>query len=182
VDPHAVASVSFAHPEPQAWLPVLQVNPQVPAALQVASLARVGTGHGVHDAPHEFTSVDERHSPLHACVPFGQLPLQAVALSMQAPLQSFLSVGQLPPQDVPSHVAVPPPVGATHGVQETPQVRGSSLSTQVPPQSCWPEGQAGWASAPSGAASTTWSAFPSEPPPPSARVSAEPSPEPPPAG
>ena len=49
--------------------------------------------------------------PAQLWVPFGHIPLQAMALAMQAPLQS-LPFGQAGTQARPSQPTVPPPLGA----------------------------------------------------------------------
>jgi hypothetical protein len=52
---------------------------------------------------------------------------------MQAPRHSFFPVGQEPSQCPPVHVAVPP-LGATHGSHETPQLSGLVSFRQRPLQ------------------------------------------------
>ena len=109
------------HVEPHCLYPALQTKPHWPLLLQVAIVALAGTGHGVHDVPHEFTLVLSKQLPLHSCVPLGQLPLHAMLVGIHAPKHSFWPFGHEPPQAVPSQVAVPP-VGAVHGVQDILQL------------------------------------------------------------
>ena len=84
-------------------------------------MAPLGTGQGAHDVPQAVTSISEGQSPPHACCPDAQASVQAAPLSIQAPAQSCLPAGQLAPQDFPSQVDVPP-VGATQGEHDAPQV------------------------------------------------------------
>jgi hypothetical protein len=99
----------------------------------VAADAPVGTEHGAHAVgPHEFTLVLDAQFPVHACDPVGQTPEQAAFTSMQAPRQAFCPVGQVTPQLPIAQVAVPP-VGATHGLQDVPQLLGLVSLAQTPP-------------------------------------------------
>jgi hypothetical protein len=118
--------------EPHALYPELQTKPQAPPAAHVAMVAFGGTGHGVQDAPQEFTLVLSKQLPLHSWVPPGQLPLHAIWLGMHAPKQSFCPPRQDPPHDVPSQVALPP-VGGEHGVQDMLQLFALVALTQAFP-------------------------------------------------
>jgi len=102
--------------------------------------------------PQAVTSISEGQSPPHACWPDGHTPLQAAFASMHAPRQSCLPLGQLPPQDLPSQVPVPP-VGATHGAHDVPQVWMESSGTHPPGHWCWPVEHCGVAGASTGRAS-----------------------------
>jgi hypothetical protein len=71
--------------------------------------------------------------PLQSCRPAGHCPLQGALIGMQAPAHSLVPSGQTLPHLAPSHMA-PPPVGASHGVQEVPQCLTSPSATQTSPQ------------------------------------------------
>jgi hypothetical protein len=114
---------------------VTQVNPHDPP-LHVA-VEFDGGEHGEHDVPHELVLVSLTQLLLQSCVPVGQVPLQAMLIGMQLPRQSFCPDGQLAPHEVPSHVAVPP-TGGGHALHDVPQVLGSLLLTQLPPQTWYP--------------------------------------------
>jgi len=76
--------------------------------------------------------------PLQLCVPIGQTPSQAFVFGMHAPAHNFMLLGQAGTHASPSHVTVPPPVGAVHAVHDVlsfgPQVATALLSTHLPPQ------------------------------------------------
>jgi hypothetical protein len=122
-----------AAPSPHLWKFCRQVKPQTPFS-QVA-LALAGTVHGVHEVPHEFTSVSGAQVPLHRWRPAGHMPAQGMPGGRQALLvgHSDVPVGQVPPHVVPSQLAVPP-VGAMHAVHDVPQFAGSMFDTQASPQ------------------------------------------------
>jgi hypothetical protein len=80
------------------------------------------------------------HKSPQACVPSPQVSSQLSASGMQRPAQSCLPAEHFPPQRSPSHVAWPS-MGLSHGVQEAPQVRTSSSSTQPVAQRCCPLAQ-----------------------------------------
>jgi len=109
---------------------------------QLACVAPVGTGHGVHEVPHALMSITDGQRPVQACCPVGHEPAQAAAASMHAPRQSCLPDPQEPPHIVPSHVATPS-VGGWHAVQDVPQEWMSMLETQPPGHMCWPIGHSG---------------------------------------
>ena len=75
-------------------------------------------------------------------VPVPHTPLQAIAFAMHAPLQTLLPVGHAGRQARPSHVTVPPPVGAWQAVHDVlsfgPQVAMALLSTHLPPHTWKP--------------------------------------------
>ena len=113
--------------------PLLHVMPQVPPA-QTAVPFEAGTMQALQPAPQKEVLVSAWHTPLQLCVPVGQVPLQAIALAMQAPLHSLLPLGHAGTHARPSHVTDPPPVGAWHGVHDVgPQVATSRLLTHLPP-------------------------------------------------
>jgi hypothetical protein len=89
-----------------------------------------GTGHGVHEVPHELTLSFAAQAPLQSCVMGGHCIVQLSCDAMHVPAQGFLPDGQLTPHLVPSHVALPPLMGmqAEHDV---PQVWGSALLTHA---------------------------------------------------
>jgi len=109
---------------------------------QVACVAPVGTGQAVHDVPQALTSVTKGQRFPQTCWPVGHPPAQGALASMHAPWQSCWPFEHMPPHDVPSHVATPF-VGASHGVQEAPQVWTSLSETQPPGQVCLPGGHSG---------------------------------------
>jgi len=111
---------------------------------QVACVAPVGTGQAVHDVPQALTSVTKGQRFPQTCWPVGHPPAQGALASMHAPWQSCLPFEHMPPHDFPSHVATPS-VGASHGVQEAPQVWASLSETQPPGQVCLPGGHSGTA-------------------------------------
>jgi hypothetical protein len=92
-----------------------------------------GVVHGAHAVPQLLVLVFVWQIPLQSCVPAGHIPMQVWSCAMHAPAQSFWLAGQVPPHDVPSHVAVPPPVGAVQAVHEVPQLVGLVFDTQVVP-------------------------------------------------
>ena len=99
--------------EPEQFLnPLLHVIAQVPPDVHVAAPFDVGAVHDMHPAPQKVVLVSDWQMPLQLCVPVGQVPLHASALPMQAPLHSFDPVGHAGTHASPSHVTVPPPVGA----------------------------------------------------------------------
>jgi len=110
----------------------------------VACVAPVGTGQAVHDVPQALTSVRKGQRFPQTCWPVGHPPAQGALASMHAPWQSCLPFEHMPPHDFPSHVATPS-VGASHGVQEAPQVWASLSETQPPGQVCLPGGHSGTA-------------------------------------
>jgi hypothetical protein len=111
----------------------LQTKSQVALFTQTAFIAFGGTGHGVHDVPHELTLSSAKQLPLQSCVFAGHMPLHAIDDGMHVPAHSFWLAGQAPPHCVPSQVAVPP-VGAVHGVQDMLQLSVLVLETHAPPQ------------------------------------------------
>jgi hypothetical protein len=105
--------------------------------LQLAPVAPVGTGQGVHELPHELTESLARHWPSQLCVAPVHMFMHAVPSGMQVPAHSCLPAGHAPPQRPPLQVAVPP-AGAGQGVHELPQVAGSLSLTQRPSHRCEP--------------------------------------------
>jgi hypothetical protein len=129
VEPQAVGELSAEHVLPHAWYPVAQMTEQdVP--LHEAEDAPVGTGHGVHELPHEFTFMLSAHTPPQSWVPLAHLPMQAWLLGTQTPLQAIWPVGQVPPH-IPSTQVALPPVGSGHAVHDEPQVAGLVSLTHV---------------------------------------------------
>jgi hypothetical protein len=99
------------------------------------TLAPVGFGHATHDAPQVLTLVFDAQIPPQSCSPAAHCPEHAAAAAMQAPAHNFMPAGQAGTHAVPSHVTVPPPVGAPHATHEVaPQVTTSALLTQRPAQ------------------------------------------------
>jgi hypothetical protein len=92
-----------------------------------------GVSQGVQAFPQLAVSLSETQLSWQLCVPAGQLPSQALAISMHAPLQSLLPVGHSLPHFEPSHVALPP-LGIGHGEQPAPHVIGSVSLAQMGPQ------------------------------------------------
>ena len=121
------------HPVPHRWKPVLQVKPHA-VPLQVA-VAFAGVAQAVHDVvPQLPTLVFGWQVPEQSCEPVAHTPAHDSLLAMQAPAQSFCPDGQVPPQEVPSQVAVPPPVGTGQAVHEVPHPETLVLATQAAPQ------------------------------------------------
>jgi hypothetical protein len=121
------------HAVPHRWKPDLQVKPHC-VPLQVA-VAFAGAAQAVHDVvPQLPTPVFGWQVPEQSCEPLGQTPPHEALLAMQAPAQSFIPDGHVPPQDVPSQVAVPPPVGTGHAVHEAPHPDTLVLATHAVPQ------------------------------------------------
>jgi hypothetical protein len=100
----------------QMWKLVLQVGTQAPPT-QSTLAAFVGVAHGVHDVPQLFTLVLARQVGA-AAVPHWWNP-GALHATPQA-------------SGVPSQVAIPLAGGATHGVQDAPQLVVRPFDTQVP--------------------------------------------------
>ncbi len=96
----------------------------------------------MHDVPQPFTSVRKGQRSPQTCRPVGHPPAQGALASMHAPWQSCRPFEHMPPHDFPSHVAMPS-VGASHGVQEAPQVWTSLSETQPPGHVCLPGGHSG---------------------------------------
>jgi hypothetical protein len=114
--------------------PVLQVMPQVPL-VHTALPFDVGTVQALQPAPQKVVLVSDWHTLLQLCVPVGQVPLQAIALAMQAPLHSLLLLGHAGTHARPSHVTEPPPDGVWHAVHDVgPQVATARLLTHLPAQ------------------------------------------------
>jgi hypothetical protein len=80
-----------------------------------------GGRQGVQEVPQELTSLLATQFPPQSCLPAGHWPLQAMPVGIHAPAHSWVPPGQALPHFVPSHVAVPP-IGASQGVQDVPQV------------------------------------------------------------
>jgi hypothetical protein len=120
------------HAPVQSFCPAGQLAPhETPSQVAVPP---VGTTHAVQEKPHVRTSLFETQISLHRCVPaVKQSPMHEFANGMQAPAQRFVPAGQNAPQKRPSHVA-PPPVGAGHEKQLSPQWLTSMRDTQIPPQ------------------------------------------------
>jgi hypothetical protein len=102
--------------------------------------ASAGTGQGVHEVPHELTLSFAAQAPLQSCVIGGHCIVQVSCAGMHVPAQAFLPDGQLTPHLVPSHVALPPPIGM-HAEHEVPHVAGSWLLTHAFEHSCVSVGQ-----------------------------------------
>lgn len=94
-----------------------------------------GVVHGVHDVrPQLLGLLFDWQFPLQLCVPVPHVPWHACAAAMQTPAHSFVPLGQVPPHDTPSQVAVPPPEGTGHGVQDDPHDATSVLDEHCDPQ------------------------------------------------
>ena len=76
----------------------------------------------MHEVPHALTSIAEGQRFPQTCSPAGQPPAQGALASMHAPWHSCWPFEHMPPHDFPSQVAAPL-IGASHGVQDAPQVR-----------------------------------------------------------
>jgi hypothetical protein len=98
-----------------------------------AASALAGGWHGLHEVPQLFGLSFARQLPLQSCFPAGQAPPQERPFAMQAPMQRNVPCGHSLVHELPSHPALPP-AGASHGVQDVPQLFGSSFFTQASPQ------------------------------------------------
>ena len=132
--PHPVGSLSGAQRVPQRWVPAPHVKSHAVPSHEVA-LAPVGRGHARHDVPQLLTLVFDAQMPPQSCEPAAHCPEHAAAMAMHAPAHSFMPAGQAGTHAVPSHVTVPPPVGASQATHEVaPQLPMAMLLTQRPPQ------------------------------------------------
>jgi hypothetical protein len=135
--PQLAGLVFDAQVPAQLWKPALQVIPHVPVTpLHTAVPFGPGVGHATQVGPQKLVLVSLWQMPLQLCVPVGHTPLQAFAFGMHAPAHSLLPVGHAGTHAKPSHVTVPPPVGAWQAVHDVlslgPQVAGARLSTHLP--------------------------------------------------
>jgi hypothetical protein len=113
---------------------LLHVMPQVPL-VQTALPFDAGTAQALQPAPQKEVLVSAWHTLLQLCVPVGQVPLQAIALAMQAPLHSLLPLAHAGTHASPSHVTEPPPDGVWQAAHDVgPQFATSPLLTHLPPQ------------------------------------------------
>jgi hypothetical protein len=121
----------------QILKPVLQAIAQAPP-VHVAVPFEVGGVQALQPAPQKLVLVSDWQTPLQLWVPVGHAPLQAIALPMHAPLHSLEPLGQAGTHARPSHVTVPPPVGAWQAVQDVlslgPHVATALLLTHLPAQ------------------------------------------------
>jgi len=98
---------------PEQFLnPVLHMIPQVPP-VHTAEPFEEGALHELQPVPQNVVLVSGWQIPEQLWVLVGHIPLQAMALEMQAPLHSLVLLsGQAGTQARPSQLTVPPPLGA----------------------------------------------------------------------
>jgi hypothetical protein len=99
--------------------------------------------HARHIGPQALVSSSATQLPLQSCLPEGQTPLHGVPTAMHLPAQRVVWLGQDVPQVIPLHVAEPP-IGASHGRHDIPQVAVAMFDTQPSPGHGWkPDWQVG---------------------------------------
>jgi hypothetical protein len=80
------------------------------------------------------------HTPRQSWVPLGHSLEQASVSGMHSPAHGCWPLGQVGRHRVPSQSTLPP-VGATQGSQDIPQLSGDMLSAQASAHWCVPSGQ-----------------------------------------